>query len=87
MRTTNITKEYKMDFVSPFRLFVSWYQLEVGAENFVCDYYNYRSNLHLDKALKERFEWQVTLFMNTQNGLTLCHMVLNTQWILFKAYI
>ena len=45
-----------MDFVSPFRLFVSGYQSEAGKEIFICDYYDYQSNLHLDKALKERFE-------------------------------
>ena len=54
-RTTNITKN-KMDFVSPFRLFVSGYQSESGTEIFLCAYYDYRSRLHLDNASKERFE-------------------------------
>ena len=29
----------------------------------------------------------MTLFLYTQIDLIVCHMVLNTQWILFKAYI
>ena len=45
-----------MDFVAPFKIFVSGYQSKVGTENLLCDYHDYQSNLHLDKALKERFE-------------------------------
>ena len=63
-----------MDFVSPFRLFVSGYQLKLVLK-FLCDYHDYQSNEHLGKALKERFESRVALFQNTHIDLQLCHMV------------